>query len=371
MARPSRADLAVAAVLAVLGQVELWFSSAADPRLGPGYAFLSLLAAGAVAFRSCAPLASASTCFSALAALAGANEVGHVWVFLVLLLVPYSAGRHAPLPRAAVGLVEALAFDGVLNIHESWGGWLQFIANYTFVAVLMTGVPWTAGMALRRRQLMALGEADHAMEVERRRIARELHDVVGHALGVIVVQAGAERVTLPPESSSTTLDTLLTIERTGREALTEMRRLLEVMRRDDDRSSLAPQPGLDQVDNLLRTMELAGIVTSLCVEGDPVSLPPGLDLSAYRIIQEALTNTLRHAHPSRSWVVIRYLPRALELEVLDDGCGPTRPIVSGFGLTGIRERVTLLGGTASIGDRPGRGYEVRVRLPLGARAGQR
>jgi signal transduction histidine kinase len=188
--------------------------------------------------------------------------------------------------------------------------------------------------------------------------------VVGHSLGVIVVQAGAERATLPP-CQETTRDTLVAIERTGRQALSEMRRLLDLMRRDDEQVALAPQPSLSQLDGLVEKVRAAGLPVELRVEGEQVSLPPGIDLSAYRIVQEALTNALKHAGPARARVTVRYAEDGLELEIADDGPGPGEAgDGGGHGLAGMGERVALFGGTLRSGSRPGGGYAVSARLPF-------
>jgi len=156
------------------------------------------------------------------------------------------------------------------------------------------------------------------------RIARELHDVVAHSVSVIVVQAGAERMTLGKERPATR-DVLLGIERTGREALVEMRRLVGVLRRGDEALELAPQPSLARLDELVEHVRQAGLQVELTVEGAPAELAPGVDVSAYRIVQEALTNTLKHAGPARAFVSVRYGRRLLELEVADDGAGDSGP----------------------------------------------
>jgi signal transduction histidine kinase len=199
---------------------------------------------------------------------------------------------------------------------------------------------------------------------ERLRIARELHDVVGHSLGVIVVQAGAERATLAP-GQETTRDTLVTIEQTGREALSEMRRLLDLMRRDDEEVALAPQPSLAHLDALVEKVRAAGLSVQLRIEGEEVRLPSGIDLSAYRIVQEALTNALKHAGPTRATVTVRYAEDGLELEIADEGRGgATAGDGVGHGLAGMGERVALYGGTLRTGTRAGGGYAVNVRLPF-------
>jgi signal transduction histidine kinase len=198
---------------------------------------------------------------------------------------------------------------------------------------------------------------------ERVRIARELHDVVGHSVSVMVVQAGAERLALGKERAATR-EALLAIERTGREALAEMSRLLGILRKEDEGLALAPRPSLAQVDALVQTVRDAGVPVELRVEGAQAELPPSIDVSAYRIVQEALTNVVKHAGPACASVVVRYLGRAVEIEVTDDGCGAPDGNSAGYGLAGMRERVELHGGSLEAGDRPGGGFGVRAQLPV-------
>jgi signal transduction histidine kinase len=253
------------------------------------------------------------------------------------------------------------------------------------------GGAWLLGRALRGRgqhaeqlaQRAAQLEADQqaqaraAVAAERARIARELHDVIAHSVSVMVIQAGAaeqllgqapERARGPPEA----------VQDTGRQTIVELRRLLGILREDGQEPSLAPQPGLAGLDLLVEEMRQAGLPVQLRVEGRPGRLPPGIDLAAYRILQEALTNTLRHAGPARAEVTVRYQDHAVELEVLDDGpgAGPHAAVDvgSGQGLVGMRERVALYGGTLQAGPRDttagsaATGYAVRARLPTDATA---
>ena len=198
---------------------------------------------------------------------------------------------------------------------------------------------------------------------ERVRIAREMHDVVGHSVSVMVVQAGAERLALGAESPATR-EALLAIEHTGREALAEMSRLLGVLRKEGEGLALAPRPSLTQVDALVQTVQAAGVRVELRIEGDRTDLPPSLDVSAYRIVQEALTNVVKHAGPARATVVVRYSGRAVELEVTDDGEGSVNGNAAGYGLAGMRERVALHGGTLDASSRSDGGFTVKARLPL-------
>ena len=215
------------------------------------------------------------------------------------------------------------------------------------------------------------GEARRAVASERARIARELHDVVAHHVSMMVVQAeaGQQAEERDPARAAGVFEA---IAATGRQALVEMRRLLGVLRGDGQAPSLAPQPGLDQVPSLVEQVGRAGLGVELVVEGEKAPLPAGVELSAYRIVQEALTNAVRHAGPGRARVLVRYGERDLELTVRDEGGGgaaapaggpPTR---SGQGLVGMRERVSLFGGELHAGPGPDGGFTVAARLPLGA-----
>jgi signal transduction histidine kinase len=179
----------------------------------------------------------------------------------------------------------------------------------------------------------------------------------------MVVQAGAERLALGPGQESTR-ETLVSIEKTGRQALSEMRRLLGMLRKEDEELALAPMPSLDHLDSLVSHVRQAGLPVELRVEGTRQTLPAGVDISAYRIVQEALTNALRHAGPARARVVVRYGEAEVEVEVADDGRGPQEANGSGHGLVGMRERVALYGGELNAGLREGGGYAVHARLPF-------
>ena len=210
-------------------------------------------------------------------------------------------------------------------------------------------------------------KADRAVVEERARIARELHDVIAHNVSVMVVQAAAGEDVFD-EDPGKARESLAAVASTGRAALTELRRLLGVIRADDDRGEPAymPQPGIEYLDELVRQVRETGLGVELSVLGEARPVPEGVGLCAYRIVQEALTNTLKHAHASTAQVQLRYVADALELQVLDDGRGlsSVNGEASGQGLIGMRERVALFGGELTAGPRSGPGYEVRARLPL-------
>jgi signal transduction histidine kinase len=205
--------------------------------------------------------------------------------------------------------------------------------------------------------------AREAIIEERARIARELHDIVAHGVSTMVLQAGGVRRRLTGDQGAER-DVLLNVEETGRRSLTEMHRMLGIMRQPDSGEPFTPQPGLARLDELAQSMRAAGLPVELRVEGAAIQLPSGLDLSAYRIIQEALTNTLKHAGSARANVTVTYGPDALDLEVVDNGHGSSNGHVGGHGLVGMRERVALFGGELETGRRPEGGYRVHAHLPL-------
>jgi signal transduction histidine kinase len=204
-----------------------------------------------------------------------------------------------------------------------------------------------------------------AVAEERRRIARELHDVISHSVTVMTVQAGAARMLLAEEPERAR-EPIVSVEETGRQALADIRHLLGILRPREGELALSPQPGLAHLDALLGQTRDAGLPVELTVEGERQAIPPGVDLAAYRIVQEALTNTRRHAGPGRAFVALRYRPEALELAVTNDGRVRARGAEGGHGLVGMRERTALYGGDLEAGPRPEGGYEVRARLPLEA-----
>jgi signal transduction histidine kinase len=214
-------------------------------------------------------------------------------------------------------------------------------------------------IAERERDLAA----HEAVLEERARIARELHDVIAHTVTVMVVQAQAGPDLFGDEAR--VRGAFGAIESSGREALTELRRLLGVLRTDDQQLAVGPQPGLASLQSLIQELREAGRRVTLRVEGTPVEVTPGVDLSAYRIVQEALTNTLKHAGEAETEVTVRYGDTRLELEIVDNGAGGSAPAGGpGHGLIGMRERVALYGGVLEAGARNGHGYAVRVRLPI-------
>jgi signal transduction histidine kinase len=218
-----------------------------------------------------------------------------------------------------------------------------------------------------RLEAARIAAATRAVTEERQRIARELHDVIAHSVSVMTVQAGAVRRLLHPDQERERI-ALEAIEATGREALTEMRRLVGLLRDRREGADFSPPPSMRAVDILVGTISEAGLPVELAVEGVPAELPPGIDLAAYRVIQEALTNALKYAGPAQAWVTVRWLDGELELEIANDGRSENLGDGSGHGLVGLRERVALVGGSIESGPRTGGGFVVSARIPLRRRA---
>ena len=369
----SRADLLLALGLTVLAQIEIQ-SQEIDDRLP--YAAVSLPITLGLAWRRRAPLAvlalAAGLFFLALLLVPPSGD-GAISVAVAVLVAVYTVGAHTGGRHAVAGLAATLALvlgSVVVDPEETdLNGYLFFL--------LVVGGPWLAGRAMRHRRLAERHlearavaaerereeKARTAVAEERVRIARELHDVVAHAISVIVVQArgGRRSLATQPEEAR---EAFTSIETTGREALAEMRRLLGMLRQGDEELALAPQPSLRHLDTLVAHVKEAGLAVEVSVEGQPSALPPGVDLSAYRIVQEALTNTLRHAGPATARVVVRYGSEDLEVDVTDTGRRPADGDGVGHGLVGMRERVTLFGGELEAGRRREGGFTVRARLPL-------
>jgi signal transduction histidine kinase len=295
---------------------------------------------------------------------------------LIWVVVPYSVAAYSERREALIGLGVALASFAVyaLENDDVMSGRSGDVWSGAFFLALAVGA-WLTGMLVHgRREAATLTaraaalerEAHLATSEERARVARDLHDIVSHNLSVVVVQAAGARA--QAETRDVDPATLEKIERSGREALAEMRRMLDVMREDAGAggAALQPAPGLAQLPSLVERMRDAGVVVDLELEHNGV-VPPAVDLSAYRIIQEALTNTLKHAgRDARVQVAVRCEPDALALQVLDDGGGHAAPatLTGGHGLIGMRERAQILGGELEAGPRRGGGFAVNARLPM-------
>ena len=292
------------------------------------------------------------------------------------ILVPYSLAAHsAGMGPMLAGVAAVVTAGAVSQAAQSTPHAAGALASTVAGDAALIFVPFFAGLAMRQQRLRAqtlerLTEqlarereerARTAVAEERTRIARELHDEIAHAISVIAVQADAAEGALAKDPALVQRP-LLAIRQTAREALADMRRVLGGLR-GDERAELAPEPGLARLGALLEQTRAAGLAVELRVEGEPAPLPPPLDLTAYRILQEGLTNVRKHAAAHRVEVVIRYGRDAIGVEVSDDGDGAGASAGSGRGLAGIRERVALLGGEFVAGPRA-RGFALRVTLPL-------
>jgi signal transduction histidine kinase len=332
-----------------------------------------LVLAGPLAWRRTAPLLSWSLIVGAVvfqALLTGNSPEGLELIF-VLGVGIYSVAAWSDSRRALVGLGVAGVGYGIYTLanHDVMSGRTSELWAGAFFAVMLAAI-WLLGgfVRSRREQRRALARADEvehnaaaAVAAERARLARELHDVVAHNLTIVVVQAAGARAA--GDESSPVLET---IERSSRDSLVEMRRLLGVLREDGEAVKLAPQPGVADIGALAEQVRRAGVPVDLSVRGDQRSLPPAIDLSAYRIVQESLTNVLNHAGRARATVTVCCDPDAVRIAVLDDGPGagaaPNPLAGSGHGIIGMRERVTHFGGELRAGPRPGGGFAVEAVL---------
>jgi len=287
-------------------------------------------------------------------------------VFLMALLPDWR--------QAVAGLAIVFGTEAVVARTDPNGGIGDF-----FFSNLLFGVVWVVGFALGRkfeeadeaRERAARAEREReeraraAVAEERARIARELHDVVGHSVSVMTVQASGVRRLLRPDQERER-EALLVVERTGREALAEMRRMVGVLRRPEEAPALAPQPSLEHVNRLVEQARDSGLPVELRIDGDAIQLPAGVDLTAYRLVQEGLTNALKHAHATRAEVVVSFGEGHIEVTVTDDGTGVGNGDGGGHGLVGMRERVSVYGGELDAGPQPDGGYRLRAKLPLEA-----
>jgi len=321
----------------------------------------------------------AITAYSLLGYL-GANGMGDsngaYGVVVAFYTVAANEPRRRAIVAAAVTAACVLISFAAYAAFDSISGWTTNLS----VTYLSFGLAWLIGDNLRVRRAYTRQLEDRAAELEREReekaaqavteerarIARELHDVVAHYVSVMVVQAaGARRVV--DKDPAAAKGALEAVEAAGRTALAEMRRMLEVLRADDP--GMGPQPGLGEIERLIGQVREAGLAVELSVEGSACCLPAGMDLAAYRIVQEALTNTVKHGGKASARVTIRYTADTLEIEVTDDGRGAAAPLISGaegggHGLIGMNERVALFGGVLEVGPVLTGGYRVLARMPI-------
>ncbi len=364
--RPPRADLALAAALLVWGLLEALFAD------GPGstawrIAF-ALLITVPLAFRrqAAAPVMLFVVAVTLANALnADQEELGAI-SFPCLLVATFSVALYARPVAVALGGLALAATWAVLMFTSDYYGGGQGPTDYAIISFFIAG-SWLAGWVVRRRAAQTRAALEESAELartavvdERAAIARELHDVVAHGVSIIAVQAGAaeELIGQDPERARVHVGA---VRHTARETMTELRRLLDVLREED--AAYAPQPGLARLDDLVAEARGAGLDVELVHSGDVRELPPGLDLTAYRIVQEALTNVRKHAGPVATRVVLHQTDDALDVEVVNaSGARPANGTPGGHGLIGMRERVRLFEGTIETGPHEG-GFRVHVRLP--------
>jgi signal transduction histidine kinase len=315
------------------------------------------------------------------------------WLWLLAAALSFLDGRLVVSSSSvyAAGMVAAFLIGSLHDERQGRAG-LAIVAGSAAIIVLNDpahslnevllvpatfALAWLGGFAQRERAEEALRAEERARHAERERevaariavaeerarIARELHDIVAHAVSVMVLQVGAVRHRMPADFSED-VEALRGVEETGRSALGEMRHLLGAMRHGDDGPELAPQPGLGRLDALLQEIRRAGLPVELHIDGEPFGLPVAIDLSAYRIVQEGLTNALKHAHASEAHVHIRFAADELRIQVSDDGDGAADPVGHGHGLVGVRERVKLYGGEMTAGTANGGGFRLTTSLPL-------
>lgn len=370
---PRARDMILVAVLLIGSVVEVLTSDLPRWLVLP-----AALAAGALLWRRSAPTLTAAVVVTSatLVAVLAAPTQGSFTGFVAMVIALYSVGAHEPrrsglyvLVAAIVGIAVAGLATNALVAGMNAGDWIP-------IGVWLS-LAWVLGTEVRRNriqneQLRVLAQqladerdarAREAVSLERSRLARELHDVVAHNVSLMAVQAeGAGRVLEGDQPQVRAA--LAAIATTGRDTIDELRRLLGILRADGAEAQLAPQPGLADLAPLLDRVRGSGLAVDLTVTGDPIALPAGAQLSAYRIVQEALTNTLKHADASHVAVDLRYSPGVVEVRVADNGRPAGPGTGTGHGLVGLRERVALYGGSLTAGPDTN-GYTVRALLPIG------
>jgi signal transduction histidine kinase len=368
-------DLVLGVAVSVLYGVEILRWEAADPQRVLPFALLGGLG---LTLRRRTPLAGfllAAASIWGITFLAPGLDNNSVALVVVLFVSLYSLGRYARGFQMWLGIVAVLVFVVVFILGDSGGRNVDSTA--VAFATFFIGTPWAAGVAIRLRQdrertLTARNlelqrdqeaQARQAVAAERSRIARELHDVVSHAIAVTVLQArgGRKMIGVDDAEVRRCLDA---IEDTNTQALGDMRRLLSLLRNADEGPQTDPQPSLSRLDSLVEQIRASGLPVELTVRGVSGRVPPGVDLSAYHIVQESLTNVLKHAGPAaHARVEVTYRPEDLDISVTDDGTAPRGGDGRGHGLIGIRERVAVVGGHVEAGPGHAGGFVVHARLP--------
>jgi signal transduction histidine kinase len=313
-----------------------------------------------LAWRRRAPLAVAVIASAALAAQALAAEPAVSFAeFLAMMLATYSVAAHCALGRAVAGGLIAFAATGVHALQQPDSGAFEWVYG-----VVYFGGAFLLGRVIRARALRAEQHIRGAAAAERARMSRELHDVISHSVGVMVVQASAARVALDSDPAAAR-QALGQLEATGRQTLAELRRLLTVLHADT--AERTPQPGLAAVGTLVDQVRMAGLPVELDLAGKRRTLPPGVELAGYRIVQEALTNVMKHAPGARARVRVAFEAESLQLEVEDDGTR-SGPAGAGYGLAGMQERASMYGGSVEAGPLSDGGFRVVARLPATERS---
>lgn len=381
MRLPPPPDLALAGVLVVACQAEMWLYDGGPKGAPMVTAVATTVFPALLALRRSAPQVMMGLASFVLLTqtMLGGRMTTTLTIAITAVLVAGSAALHLPRRTAAAWAmvyVAAAWVDVAVATEDS------LVSDLIFTGVLIVALPSFAGASLRSHreqneelarlnaQLAEQAEqlADTAKLEERTRIAREMHDVIAHSVSLMVVQAGAARHLLDKDPVQSR-GALSAVEEVGREALTELRRTLGMLRDDGAPSALTPQPGTEQIPELVERARASGLQVEYAVEGDPRGVLPGASLTLYRVVQEALTNVTRYAAGARTRVRLGWESAAVELSVVDDGGGAATGSLGssggGHGLAGIRERVAAYGGTVAAGPLSGgTGFEVRVRLPL-------
>ncbi len=368
---PPRVDIGVAALLTVTAQIQLAVLAPSAWRwVADGVLWTLVTAAPAVRRRfpaivgigvQVAQVTQHSLSLDA-ATTSGPPALAVAWFMALYALAVWTSTRMFVIGTLFFAVTNFAPYTNLR--HELFH---DVTLAFTVVAIIVMVLLRRIVGDRERRAQVAERERDvaarEAVLDERGRIARELHDAIAHNVSMMVLQAGAERRVLDPEVGATR-EVLEGIEQSGRSALTEMRRLVGMLR-TDTADPLTPQPGLADLPTLITQVREAGMPVELRIEGDPRDLPVGVGLSAYRIVQEALTNVLKHADRAHATVRVRYAADSLELEIVDDGAGrPAAVAGGGHGLVGMRERVALYGGRFSADHVPDGGFAVRVLLPV-------
>jgi signal transduction histidine kinase len=371
-------DIGLAGALALLGLVQIVRSDVSTPTAV--LALFVIAVAAPVAWRRRLPLSATAVAVAASWVTPTSLDVP-MFEFGALMVLCYSLGAYAVLWRAILGLTSVLSLFVI--------GWALDQAHHTgshrpqdlvWISVVFGG-SWGLGLLGQRRRIRANliearadqleverdEQARRAVTEERSRIARELHDAVAHSVSVMVVQAGAAQELLDIDADRVR-SSLTAIQETGSQAVLELRRLLGILRTEDEDVLMHPQPGLGTLDSLIEQANTAGLSVTARVGGTPHPIPAGIDLCAYRVVQEALTNAIKHAPGARAEVCLTYARDALDIDIHDNGAeampaSEQSRSGTGHGLIGMRERVTIYGGTLRVGP-SGSGYRVQARLPL-------